>query len=269
MLRVTVIGGAGRMGRALVACAREFDDLQVVAVVGQPDAPELGRDAGEMAGIGATGPIITQDLAAALAMSDVAIDFSSARATRDHVDQCALARVPLVLGTTGLPENLAHDFARAAERIPLLVAPNTSLGVTVLLDLVQRAARALPAEFDIEIVEAHHRHKVDAPSGTALALGHAAAGGRDASLDDVAVHARAGEGARQKGEIGFAVVRGGDIVGEHEVIFAGAGEQVVLAHRATDRSIFARGALEAARWLAKQRPGRYAMRHVLGLDSDT
>lgn len=256
------------MGRALVTCAREFEDLAITAVIAPGDSGDVGRDAGEAAGIGATGLIITQDLGAALAASDVAIDFSSARGARDHVDQCALARVPLVLGTTGLPDTLAVDFARAAERIPLLVAPNTSLGVTVLLDLVQRAAKALPAQFDIEIVEAHHRHKVDAPSGTALALGHAAAGGRGASLDDVAVHARAGEGARQAGEIGFAVVRGGDIVGEHEVIFAGAGERVVLGHRATDRTIFARGALEAARWLAKQRPGRYAMRHVLGLDSD-
>ncbi|HQX47963.1 MAG TPA: dihydrodipicolinate reductase C-terminal domain-containing protein, partial [Steroidobacteraceae bacterium] len=160
------------------------------------------------------------------------------------------ARAPLVLGTTGLPEDIEADLARAAVRIPLLVAPNTSLGVALLQDLVQRAAKALPADFDVSIAEAHHRAKKDAPSGTALALGRSVSAGRE-------------------GRVEFAVVRGGDVVGEHSVRFLGTGEEVSLGHRATDRAIFARGALQAATWLAGQKPGRYSMRDVLGINSIT
>lgn len=265
MARVVIIGGAGRMGRALVACIAEHGALGLGGVVASRGSEAVGRDSGEYAGLSASGIVISCDLPAALANADVAIDFSSASAAREHLDRCVAARVPLVLGTTGLGADMEQAFAQAAKHIPLLVAPNTSLGVTLLLDLVQRASRSLPSGFDIEIVEAHHKHKVDAPSGTALALGRSAAAGRDRALAEVAVSARSGEGARKEGEIGFAVVRAGDIVGEHEVRFAGAGEQLLLGHRATDRRIFARGALTAAEWLVVQRPGRYEMADVMSL----
>jgi 4-hydroxy-tetrahydrodipicolinate reductase len=237
------------MGRALVACAEGLD-IAVTAVVASAHSAALGQDAGEAAGVRRLGVAITSDLNAVLRGAQVVVDFSSPNAARDHVAQCAEARVPLLLGTTGLPDGIEADFARAAEHIPLLVAANTSLGITLLLDLVQRAARALPGGFDVSIIEAHHRAKRDAPSGTALALG------------------RAIETARE-GEVGYAVVRGGDIVGEHDVQFIGAGERLTLGHRATDRAIFARGALQAAAWLVGQAPGRYSMADVLGIKSDS
>lgn len=249
MTRVVIVGGTGRMGRALVASAGA-SDIEVCAVIASAHSAAVGQDAGEMAGVRRLGVPITTDLGAALGGAQVVVDFSLPHAARDHVDQCALARVPLVLGTTGLPAGIEADFARAAERIPLLVAPNTSLGVTLLLDLVRRAASALPDDFDVTIVEAHHRAKKDAPSGTALALGRSVAAGRE-------------------GVVEYAVVRGGDLAGEHTVRFVGTGEELALGHRATDRAIFARGALRAAAWLARQAPGQYSMRNVLGIKSDS
>jgi 4-hydroxy-tetrahydrodipicolinate reductase len=222
---------------------------------------------------------IGSDLKAALVAADVAIDFSHSRATRANLLACQDARKPLLIGTTGIGNDLASDFDAAARDIPLLVAPNTSLGVTLLIELVREAARSLPAAaFDIEIVEAHHRTKRDAPSGTALALGRAAAEGRGQVFADVAalgtseglgprIDRSSSAGSRPVGEIGFAVVRGGDIVGEHAVLFAGNGEHLSLGHRATDRSIFARGALKAAAWLASKPPGRYFMRDLVTYES--
>lgn len=268
MTRVVIVGGAGRMGRSLVECVARDRALSLTGVVASAGSEALGRDAGELAGVGALGVKISADLASALGKADVAIDFSSAAAAREHITLCAAHRVPLVLGTTGLASDLEAVLVDASRRIALLVAPNTSLGVTLLLDLVARAARALPQGFDIEIIEAHHKQKVDAPSGTALALGRAAAEGRGATSDATAMHESSRRGLRAEGEIGFAVVRGGDIVGEHEVRFAGNGEQLLLGHRATDRKIFARGALEAARWLAGRPPGRYEMAHVIGLKTE-
>lgn len=247
MTRVVIVGGSGRMGRALVANAAACS-VEASAVVASARSAAVGQDAGEMAGVRRIGVPVTSNLGAALAGAQAVIDFSSPQAARDHVDQCALARVPLVLGTTGLPEGIEADLARAAQRIPLLVAPNTSLGVTLLLDLVRRAAAALPDEFDVSVVEAHHRAKKDAPSGTALALGRAVS-------------------AERQGTVDYAVVRGGDLVGEHTVRFLASGEELSLGHRATDRAIFARGALRAAVWLAAQRPGQYTMRDVLGIKS--
>lgn len=254
MIHAVIIGGAGRMARALVASAHELDALAVGAVIAAPGSRDLGRDAGELAGVRPLGVAVTADLDAALKGAQVAIDFSAPAAARAHLEACARARVPLLLGTTGLPDDLAADLDRAAQRIALLVAPNTSLGVTLLLELVQRAAASLPAGFDVAIVEAHHRAKKDAPSGTALALGRAVDAGR-------------GREAAADAPVGYAVVRGGDLVGEHEVRFVGTGEELSLGHRATDRAIFARGALRAAAWLAGQTPGRYAMRDVIGLKS--
>jgi 4-hydroxy-tetrahydrodipicolinate reductase len=256
MTRVAIIGVTGRMGPALVRAATEAPDVDVAAAVASPKSTALGKDAGELAGVGKLGVTITADLAAALAQADVAIDFSSAAAIRENLAACRQARKPLLIGTTGFPADL--DFEAAAKDIPLLVAPNTSLGVTLLIELVRQAAAALPGQFDIEIIEAHHRMKKDAPSGTALALGKAAAEGRSQPLEPV----RRESAPRQGSEIGFAVVRAGDLVGEHSVLFAGLGESLTLSHRATDRALFARGALQAAAWLESRAPGRYFMRDL-------
>jgi 4-hydroxy-tetrahydrodipicolinate reductase len=265
VIRVAIIGAAGRMGRALIRAAPEFSELTIAAAVVSASSPALSQDAG----VAANGVRITRDLAAALAAADVAIDFSSAQATRSNLTACRNARKALLIGTTGFGADVADEFDAASEDIPLLVAPNTSVGVTLLIELVREAARALPGNrFDIEITEAHHRLKRDAPSGTALALGRAAAEGRGQEFDQVAVTSRA-SGARVDGEIGFAVVRGGDVVGEHTVLFAGTGERLTLSHQATDRAIFARGALQAAAWLASRPAGRYFMRDLVTYKSDS
>jgi 4-hydroxy-tetrahydrodipicolinate reductase len=274
-LNAVVIGAAGRMGRAVVRAASERpDQLIVTAAVASTTSTSLGRDAGELAGIGRLDVPVTDDLAAALARADVVIDFAQPHATRSNLTVCRAARKPLLIGTTGFPAELTALFEAAATEIPLLVAPNTSVGVTLLIELTRMAARSLRADFDIEIVEAHHRLKRDAPSGTALALGNAAVQGRGMAEADAAKVAvpttaatsRAGE--RRVGDIGFAVIRGGDIVGDHTVLFAGDGEQVTLGHRATDRSVFARGAVRAALWLAARPPGRYFMRDFIGLKTE-
>jgi 4-hydroxy-tetrahydrodipicolinate reductase len=267
MIAVAVIGVTGRMGRAIVRAANESGDVKIVAGTASEKSKDLGADTGTLAGLAVSNVPVTSDLRAALSQCDVAIDFSNAANTSATIAACRAAVKPVVIGTTGFSSDVDLEIAEAARHIPVLVAANTSLGVTVLIELVRAAAQALPAEFDIEISEAHHRHKRDAPSGTALALGKAAAQARGADLAKVAAVSRNGESPRQAGEIGFAVTRGGDIVGEHTVLFAGAGEQVVLGHRATDRAIFARGALKAAAWLAGQPAGRYAMRDVVGLRS--
>jgi 4-hydroxy-tetrahydrodipicolinate reductase len=267
VIRAAIIGVSGRMGRELVRAASDNPDLSVVAAVASPASAEIGKDAGELAGTKTSGVRVTNDLPAALAMADVAIDFSDPRVTESNLTACRLARKPLLIGTTGFATDLTAAFEAAAKDIPLLVAPNTSVGVTLLIELVRQAARALPAQFDIEIVEAHHRMKRDAPSGTALALGKAAAEGRNRPFDGSGATVREGGTARQGGEIGFAVVRGGDIVGEHAVLFAGMGESLTLSHRASDRAIFARGALQAAAWLVSQPPGRYFMRDLVAYKS--
>ena len=269
-LNVVIIGAAGRMGLSLVRAASEFPELCISGAIGSSGSGASGRDAGELAGIGRLGIPLMDNLKAALARADVVIDFSHPDATRSNLDACRAARKPLLIGTTGLADDLTPLFDAAAIEIPLLVAPNTSVGVTLLIELTRMAAKSLPADFDIEISEAHHRMKKDAPSGTALALAKAAAQGRglpETQIIKAATANRAGE--RRKSDIGFAVVRGGDIVGEHTVLFAGSGEQVTLGHRATDRAVFARGALQAALWLARQTPGRYFMRNFIGLKTET
>lgn len=262
-LRLLIIGAAGRMGQALARAASERSDMRVAAAVDEPGSAHIGRDVGDLAGVGRLDVSITSDLTAALAESDAALDFSHPSATATSLAACVAAGKPLLIGTTGHDSHLRYELERAARHIALLVAANTSIGVTLLTEVARRCAEALPLEFDVEILEAHHRQKKDAPSGTALALGQAIAEARGRELDEVGVRNRAGSGPRKPGEIGFAVVRGGDIVGEHSVVFAGAGEQLVLTHRATDRAVFARGALEAAAWLARRPPGRYHMRDIL------
>jgi len=252
------------MGQSLVHAARARSDMAIHAGVVSPSSDLVGRDLGEIAGIGRMGVELSTDLPGALAACDVALDFSHARATAANLAACTAAGKPLLIGTSGLGSELQQELERAARHIALLVAPNTSLGITLLIELARQCARALPAEFDIEIIEAHHRHKVDAPSGTALALGNAVADARGVTLDPaVLLHRVAGGHARREGDIGIAVVRGGDLVGDHTVLFAGPGEQVTLGHRVTDRGVFARGALEAAPWLARHSPGRYTMRDFL------
>jgi len=256
------------MGRAVVAAAHASHGLAqqglvVSAALEHAASTALGADSGELAGIGRNGIAIGADLDAALATGDVLIDFTDASTTRPHLEACARARVAALICTTGLDAEVYRRADELARQIPVLIAANTSLGVTLLAELVRQAARVLPGEFDIEIVEAHHRHKKDAPSGTALALGRAAAQGREQSLDDCARWSRHGFAPRRDGEIGFAVVRGGDIVGDHSVLFAGPAERLVLSHQATDRAIFARGAVAAAGWLAGKPAGRYEMRDFI------
>jgi 4-hydroxy-tetrahydrodipicolinate reductase len=260
MTRLAIIGAGGRMGRALLRGTLSDSSLQLAAAVVSASSPLQGQDAGELIGLPAAGIALGVDLRAAIAAADVAVDFSSAAATATHLAACVAAGKALLIGTTGFATGLEAKFREAAARIPLMVAPNTSLGITLLLELVRTAAELLPPDFDVEIVEAHHRNKRDAPSGTALALGAAAAAGRAQELAAVRTsHTDSGQPRRQ-GQIGFAAIRAGDLAGEHTVLFAGAGEQLSLRHVATDRAVFAHGALKAAVWLARRSPGRYSMR---------
>ncbi len=279
MIRIAIVGVTGRMGRALIRAAAEMPDVRISGGVASRASRHSGSDIAGLADLGACGVLVTSDLAQTLAHSDVVIDFSNADAAAATLRACRAARKPLVIGTTELPAELDHELAGAAGEIAVLVAPNTSIGVTLLIELVRASAKNLPRDFDIEILDVHHRSKRDAPSGTALALGRAAAEARGQSFDAAAVTTRAGaaagtqgtrsERARGEGEIGFAALRGGDVVGDHTVVFAGTGEQLILGHRATDRAIFARGALRAAIWLAGQPPARYAMRDVVGYKTGT
>jgi 4-hydroxy-tetrahydrodipicolinate reductase len=269
LVRAVIVGVTGRMGRALVRAAPGFAQLLLTGAVASPASLALGRDAGEVAGVGATNLTVSADLPGALAQADVALDFSAAAALGANLAACRSARKPLLLGTTGYDSALEAELDAAARDIPLLVAANTSIGVALLTELVRRAAGLLPRSFDIDVVEMHHRLKPDAPSGTALALGRAAAEARGAPLPTPGLQALDPTGPRPQGKIGFASVRAGDIVGEHTVLFSGPGEQLSLGHRASDRAIFARGALAGALWLASRPPGRYAMGDFIGSKTAT
>ena len=258
-----LIGATGRMGLNILRELPRFPSLTLCGAIASEGSNALGEDAGARAGLPANGVPITAALPPLLAEARLAIDFSSAAAAAGTLAACVAAGVPLLLGTTGVARELQRPLAEAGERIPLLVAPNTSPGVNLLLSLVRTAARALQRGYDIEILEMHHRHKTDAPSGTALALGQAAAEARGGKLESQAIYARHGAtDARSSGEIGFASLRGGDVVGEHEVLFLGEGERLMLRHSVSDRSVFARGALMAGQWLAGQAPGWYQMADV-------
>jgi len=265
--RAVLIGVTGRMGCALLRAAPGFPRLIVTGAIASPASLALGRDAGQVAGMGTVNLTVTSDLPRALAQADVALDFSSASAAAENLAACRAAGKPLLLGTTGFGDALERELAAAARDIPLLVAANTSLGAALLTGLVRAAARALPASFDIDVLDLHHRLKQDAPSGTARAL--AAAAAEERGLAPPAGGNPTRPGPRGEGEIGFAALRAGDLVGEHTVFFTGAGEELILTHRARDRAVFARGALAAALWLASQPPGRYGMREFLGLKTGT
>jgi 4-hydroxy-tetrahydrodipicolinate reductase len=263
-IRLVLVGASGRKGTQILRSLPQFPGLHLVGAVSSDHSAALGMDAGERAGVGASGIAITAALPPLLASADLVIDFSSGRAAAASLAACAAAHVPLLIGTTGLPAELEGPLAVASRTIALLVAPNTSLGVNLLIELVRRAAAVLPTDYDIEVIEAHHRGKRDAPSGTALALASTAASARGDSLSEQACFTRPREaGTRRRGQIGFAVVRGGDVIGEHQVLFLGEGERLSLSHSATDRALFARGALAAAEWLAQQPPGRYVMADFL------
>jgi 4-hydroxy-tetrahydrodipicolinate reductase len=264
--RIGVIGCAGRMGRMLI---REIAGTEGCALAGgtvRPGSAQRGRDLGELGGLGGIGLAATDDAEKLLRGSDVAIEFTAPAATAEHAALAARIGRPLVIGTTALGEREAAAVRQAAERVPIVWAANTSLGINLLLGLVEQAAQRLGVEWDIEILEMHHRHKVDAPSGTALALGRAAAAARGVAFDEVVLRGRDGiTGLRPPGAIGFAALRGGDNIGEHHVFFAAAGEEVRLSHRATNRGIYASGAVRAARWVVGRAPGLYGMPDVLGL----
>jgi 4-hydroxy-tetrahydrodipicolinate reductase len=254
------------MGAAVVKVIQVDPECRLVGATCSPGGVHLGSDLGEVIGTGAMGIRLEAAPAAALVGADVAIDASLAQATITNVHACVAAAVPILVASTGHDEATLAAVEAATTEIAVLTAPNMSVGITVLLELAQIAAGALSEDYDAEIYEAHHRHKRDAPSGTALAIGKAVASTRGLNLADAAVYDRAGtHGERGTRQIGFSVARAGDIVGEHVLTFAGPGERVEIAHRASDRAAFARGGLRAAKWLVGQLPGRYAMRDVLGL----
>lgn len=266
MTNVAVLGVSGRMGRCLVRALRESGDLRLSGALASPASAALGRDAGEVAQAGPVAVEVTADRARALAKAEVAVDFTLPEALEENLAAVAKAGVPVVIGITGLDAARHAAIRKSSAALPVLVAPNMSLAVNLLFGLAGRAAAALPADYDVEILEAHHRHKADSPSGTALRLGEIVAGARNGRLADLAVYGRLGKSAgRAPGAIGFASLRAGDIVGEHHVLFAGTGETLELVHRATDRMTFAHGALAAARWLVGKPPGLYGMSDVLGL----
>lgn len=263
---IVITGVSGRMGRMLVQAVTDNDQVRLVGALERPGHDWIGQDLGLALGGAANGVIVSDDPVETFAKAQAVIDFTTPGATMEFATLAAQARAVHVIGTTGLePAHLAHLKACARHAV-IVRAGNMSLGVNLLVGLTRRVAAALGTDWDIEVVEAHHRHKVDAPSGTALMLGEAAAEGRGSDLDSLRTPAREGiTGARKPGSIGFAAIRGGDVVGEHDVIFAGEGERVVLRHLATDRAIFARGALRAAIWGQDKEPGEYDMADVLGL----
>jgi len=265
-MRIAIAGASGRMGRMLVEAVLDAPDARLVGALDVAGSASIGRDAGDFLGR-ATGVAITDDIDAGIADAQFLIDFTRPAGTLAHLRACATRGAAMVIGTTGFDDEGRRAIAAAAERVPIVFAPNMSVGVNVTLKLLELAAKSLREGYDIEIIEAHHRHKVDAPSGTALKMGEvvAAALGRD--LKKVAVYGREGvTGERDPSTIGFATVRGGDIVGDHTVLFAGTGERVEIRHQATSRANFAQGSLRAARFLASHATGLYGMDAVLGLN---
>jgi 4-hydroxy-tetrahydrodipicolinate reductase len=265
-LAIAVTGASGRMGRMLVQAIAERGDAVLAGATERSGHPWIGRDLGEAMGGAANGITVSDDPLEVFAGVRAVLDFTAPEATVAHAEIAAQARLVHVIGTTGFRDEDLLRLSAAARHATVIRAGNMSMGVNLLTVLTRKVAEALDADFDIEIVEMHHHHKVDAPSGTALMLGEAAAEGRGVALRDTADRGRDGHtGARKRGDIGFAALRGGDVVGEHDVIFAGMGERIVLRHIATDRMIFARGAVKAALWGQSRKPGEYSMIDVLGL----
>lgn len=263
---LVVTGASGRMGQMLIRMVSENDKVRLVGAVERKGHPWIGQDVGTAMGRAALGVTVTDEAVDAFAKAQGVLDFTAPEATLEFAALAAQARAVHVIGTTGMTDEQIAALEPAARHAVIVRAGNMSLGVNLLAQLTRKIAEALDEDYDVEIVEAHHHHKVDAPSGTALMFGEAAAAGRGVALKDVADRGRDGiTGARQKGHIGFSAIRGGDIVGEHDVMFLAPGERIILRHIATDRSVFARGALKAAIWGQGRAPGLYSMADVLGL----
>jgi 4-hydroxy-tetrahydrodipicolinate reductase len=264
-LKLAVAGSGGRMGRALIEVILQARELKLCSAIEQSASPVLGKDAGQLVG-SPCGVKVGDDVSQAVEGCDVMLDFTRPEGTLRHVEACRQARVKMVIGTTGFSEKQKQLLRNAARDIGIVFAPNMSVGVNLAFKLVETAAKVLAQDFDMEIIEAHHRHKVDAPSGTALRLGEVLAQATGRSLKDCAVYGREGAtGERAPSTIGFSIVRGCDIVGDHTVLFAGIGERLEITHRAASRATFALGALRAARFVASQPAGLYDMQDVLGL----
>ncbi len=264
-LKVVIAGCSGRMGHALLESVFADPELVLHGALDRADNSHLGRDAGEQFGK-LSGIKVTADVDAALKGADVLVDFTRPEASMQYLNACQKANVSMVIGTTGFSAEQKAVIEAASKKIAIVFAPNMSVGVTLLINLVEQAAKVLKDGYDIEVVEMHHRHKVDAPSGTALRLGEAAAHGIGQDLKDCAIYAREGvTGEREAGKIGFATLRGGDVVGDHTVMFAGIGERVEITHKASSRATFAIGALRAAKFLAGKNSGHFDMQDVLGL----
>ena len=267
LLKVVVTGASGRMGQTLVNLITKSDKMELVGALERPNHEWVGQDIGLAMGGSKLGVVLSEDPIEVIANAEAVIDFTTPSATIEFSKLAAQARAIHIIGTTGFSENELEKIKAASFHSVVVRAGNMSLGVNLLVALTKKVAAALDEEFDVEIIEQHHKHKVDSPSGTALMLGEAAADGRGISLTETAVRGRDGiTGARKKGSIGFASIRGGDIVGKHDVLFASNGEQLTLSHNATDRNIFARGALKAVIWGRDKQPGQYDMMDVLGLN---
>ncbi len=266
MIRIAIAGAGGKMGKALLQEALHTPGLKLTAALERPGHPEVGKDVGALLCLPDTGIAVGDDPGAALEAFDVLIDFTRPEATLDYVEICRAAGKAMVIGTTGFSEPQRERIKEAASAIPMVFSPNMSMGVNLCYRLIEMAARALGEGFDVEIIEAHHRHKEDAPSGTALRMGEVVAGAMGVKLEAHAVFSRQGfTGPRPPLAIGFSTVRAGDIVGEHTAMFAGTGERVEITHRASSRQAFARGAMRAADWVAGKSPGLFTMQDVLGL----
>ncbi|HEY1026632.1 MAG TPA: 4-hydroxy-tetrahydrodipicolinate reductase [Pseudomonas sp.] len=266
MQRIAVMGAAGRMGKILIEAVHQADDAQLCAAIDRPDSSLIGADAGELAGLGWVGVRLVGDLTSVTADFDVLIDFTHPSVTLKNLEVCRQAGKAMVIGTTGFTPEEKQLLADAARQIPIVFAANYSVGVNLCLKLLDTAARVLGDDVDIEIIEAHHRHKVDAPSGTALRMGEVVADALGRDLQKVAVYGREGQtGARARETIGFATVRAGDVVGDHTVLFAADGERVEITHKASSRMTFARGAVRSALWLQGRDAALYDMQDVLGL----
>ena len=266
MVAIVIAGASGKMGRALIEATIENIDAELVGGTVRSSSSLIGADAGELVGKKRVDAPIQDSLEAFSSQGPVVIDFSTVDSTMDHLSWCVSRGTPCVIGTTGFSVNQEQSISEAAKKIPVIYAPNFSVGVNVVFDLLARAARLFGDTVDIEVIETHHRQKLDAPSGTALALGRTIANALDRDLDTTAVYGREGQtGIRPRDQIGFATVRGGDVVGDHTVLFAADGERVEITHKASNRKTFASGAVRSAVWASQQEPGLYSMRDVLGI----
>jgi len=266
LIHAVVTGASGRMGRRLVVVMQEYAEFKLVGAVTHTTHPELGRDAGEMAGVGRLAVRLAPDLASSVSQADVVIDFSVAAASLDYLRQVHTSGKAMVIGTTGFTPSQRQEIAQLSQHVPCFLAPNMSVGVQVMLQLLRQATTLLGPDYDVEIIEAHHRMKSDAPSGTALRMGEIVSEARGMSLEHTAVYGRQGMvGRRSDTEVGIQAIRAGDIVGEHTVLFGGIGERLELVHRTQNRDTFVHGALRAAQWVIRQPPGLYGMEDLLRL----